>query len=330
MPGFLWAKDSAFRKDLAAFYKTPRDLDLQEKIIQDALALKFAPTLPAAAVSLRGQAKEALEKSQFKEAAQFLLTASKWAPWDAETYFDLAQSQENAALYPEAIQSLGLYLLAAPKAEDRQQVQDRIKELEDDNKKWMDGQIGRLDDDDAANALAARVAEMGSAARIEAPFLSKALRNNDEDVRVHAAFVLGQMGPVAADAIPALGDRLDDPQTMVRENAADALSQMGPGVVQVLPDLIDALKDEDANVRNSSSMALGNIGPGAAKAVPALIKVLRDGSSKVRGNAAYALGKIGPAAKDALPALEGLSNDDNPQVKKNAAWAVGQINAGAE
>lgn len=330
-PQSLWPKEtSSFKKDLLAFHKNPRDLDFREKIIQEVLAMKSAPSLPATAVSLKGQAKEASEKSQFKDAAQSLSIASDWAPWDAGIYSDLAQAQEKAEFYPEAVQSLTLYLLAAPKAEDRQQVQDRIGKLDDQNKKWMAGQIDRLDEDSVENALAARLVNMGPAARTEVPFLAKALRTNDDDIRSHAAMILGQMGHDAVPAIPALSARLDDPQTLVRENAAFALSKIGPEVVQVLPDLADSLRDDDVLVRNSVSCALGNIGPTAVKAVPALIKALKDPDPAVRANVAYALGKIGPGAKEALPALEGMSNEVDPTAKKNAAWAIKQINATAE
>lgn len=330
-PGWIWAGDSkAFQKDLSAFYKNPRDLDLQEKIIQDVLALKSPPALPSAAVSLKGEAKKALEDSKFKEAAESLLTASQWAPWNSGAYSDLAQAQEKAGLYPEALQSLDLYLLSAPKAEDRPQVQERIKKLDDENQKWMADQIRKLDDVDTANSLANRVVEMGPAAKAEVAFLIKTLRNNDDDTRAHAAFVLGQIKPPAAEALSPLAERLDDPQTVVRENASDALSKMGPGVVQVLPDLIDSLKDEDGNVRNNACIAIGNIGAAAVKAIPALVKVLKDGDSKVRGNSASALGRIGPGAKEALPALEGLSNDSNSVVKKNVAEAIQLINAAAD
>ncbi len=329
-PGFLWSKDSIFKKDLAAFHKNPRDGDLREKIIQEVLSMKSAPSLPSAAVSLKSQAKEASEKSQFKDAAQSLAKASDWAPWDPAIYSDLAQAQEKAEFYPEALQSLNLYLLAAPKAEDRQQVQDRIGKLSDENKKWMEDQIGHLDVDAVGNSLAARLAEMRMAAKIEVPFLVKALKNNDGDTRANAAQLLGQIGPDAASAIPALAERLDDPVTNVKEKASDALSKLGPGVVQVLPDLTYFLKNDDAFIRTSVAFALGNIGPGAAKAVPALAKALKDGDSRVRANAAYALAKIGPTAKEALPALEAMSNDSDPTAKKNAAVAVKQINSIAE
>jgi HEAT repeat protein len=329
-PGFLWPKGSSFKKDLTVFHKNPRNGDLREKIIQEVLSMKSSPALPSAAVSLKSQAKEDFEKSQFKEAAKALSLASDWAPWDAGTYSDLAQAQENAGFFPDAMQSLNLYLLASPQAEDRQKVQDRIGKLGEENKKWMADQIEHLDVEAVGNSLAARLVEMGPAAKIELPFLTQALKKNDEDTRANAAQLLGQMGPAAAPAIPALADRLDDPVTNVKEKASDALSKLGPSVVQVLPDLIDSLRDEDAFIRTSIAIALGNIGPGAAKAVPALAKALKDRDLRVRADAAYALAKIGPAAKDALPALEAMSNDSDPTARKNAAVAIKQINTKAE
>ncbi len=330
-PNPLWPKESSsFKKDLAAFHKNPRDLDLREKVIQDDLTMKPSAILPGAAVKWKAKAMEVFEKLQFKDAAQFLEKASELAPWDAGTYCDLAQAQEKSGLYPEAMQSLTLYLLAAPGANDRQQAQDRIKKMENENKKWMADQIEHLDVDSVGNSLAARLIEMGPVARTEVSFLSKALKNNDEDTRANAALLLGEIGPMAVSAIPALADRLDDPKPWVRGNAAFALSKVGPEVVQVLSVLVDSLRDDDANVRTSVSCALGNIGPAAEKAIPALTKALKDKDLKVRADAAYALGKIGHAAKDALPVLEEMSSDINPTAKKNAAWAIQQITATTE
>ncbi len=228
--------------------------------------------------------------------------------------------------YPEALQSLNLYLLAAPKAEDRPQVQDRIGKLGEENKKWMEDQISHLDVEAVGNSLAARLAGMRMAAKIEVPYLVKALKKNDDDTRANAAQLLGQIGPDADSAIPTLADRLDDAVTNVKEKASEALSKLGPDVVQVLPELMDSLRDDDAFIRTNAVIAFGNIGPGAAKAVQAL----KDRDFWVRADAAYALAKIGPAAKEALPALEAMSNDKDPTAKKNATVAIKQINTKAE
>jgi HEAT repeat protein len=327
-PALLWAKGSSnFKIDLGAYYKNTNDLTSREKVIQDVLAMKKAPALPKAAVPLKKAGEDALQKSQFKEAAKSLQTAGDWAPWDAGIYSDLAQAQEKAGLYPEAIQSLKLYAMAAPSAGDQKQVQDQIKKLDDENQHWMKAQIDHLDVDAVANSLTARLTEMGSAAQEEVPILAKALKNNDGGTRGNAAKMLGGIGPGAVAAIPALADRLDDPVSQVREDAADALIQVGPEAVQALAALKDALTDEDHNVRNSASCALGNIGPKAVPAVPALIKMLKDWNTNVRTNAANALGRIGPGAKDALPALEGLLKDPDPAVQKKVDWAVKQINS---
>lgn len=331
MPGFLWAQGaSSINKDLEVYYKNANDMAMKEKVIQDVLIMKKAPAIPKKAVQLRKEGEDALQKSQFKDAAQFLRKAANWAPWNAVLYTDLAQAQEKTGLYPEAIQSLNLYLLAAPEADDQNQVRDRIKKLDDENGQWMKAQIDHLEVDAVVSSLMTRLGEMGTAAQEEVPFLVKALKNNDIDTRANAALLLQAMGRQAVGAIPALADRLDDRDPRVRANAAFALSKMGPEVLQVLPTLMDSLTDDNADVRLSVSCALGNIGPAASKAVPDLAKALKDKDARVRADAAYALGTIGPAAKNVLPVLESLSNDKDPIVRKNAASAIEKINATTE
>ncbi len=51
-------------------------------------------------------------------------------PWLAEAYNNLGVAQDKAGLYGPAIQSLKLYLLAAPDASDAKPVKNLIYEIE--------------------------------------------------------------------------------------------------------------------------------------------------------------------------------------------------------
>ena len=97
--------------------------------------------------------------------------------------------------------------------------------------------------------------------------LIRALRHEDEEVRLEAAEALGEIGDSRAvePLIQALKDEDDD----VQWGAAEALGKMGERAVEPL---IQALKDK--NVRSLATFALGEIGD--SRAVEPLIQALKD------------------------------------------------------
>ncbi len=119
---------------LAELQDAPGDRELREKIIKLALKRKTAPAVPEEAERrlARGRAavKAAEGKEGFQRAVQEFQKATLAAPWLAEAYYNLGIVQDKAGDYTKAIQSLRLYLLAAPYAEDARAVKSLIYEIE--------------------------------------------------------------------------------------------------------------------------------------------------------------------------------------------------------
>jgi tetratricopeptide (TPR) repeat protein len=114
--------------------KNPNDNALREKIIKLAQAMKPAPQIPedAERYMARGAAalKAAKSQEEFQDAVIELAKASLAAPWLPEVYYNLGITQDKAGKYGEAIQSLKLYLVAAPDATDAKAVKNLIYEIE--------------------------------------------------------------------------------------------------------------------------------------------------------------------------------------------------------
>ena len=116
--------------------KNPGDNLLREKIIKIALGMKPAPAVPEEAERnmARGTAfaQKATESAGYKKAIVEFGAAANEAPWLALAYYNLGVVQEKAGFYVEAIQSLKFYLMAAPDAKNKRDVQNKIYALEVD------------------------------------------------------------------------------------------------------------------------------------------------------------------------------------------------------
>lgn len=110
------------------------DQRLREKIIALVQKVSPPPAIPdeARRFAVRGQiaVKEAKSQADYVDAAREFNRALRLAPWWAESYFNLAVAQEKAGQFTEAVRSLKLYLLAAPKAPDADKIKDQIYALE--------------------------------------------------------------------------------------------------------------------------------------------------------------------------------------------------------
>jgi HEAT repeat protein len=177
-----------------------------------------------------------------------------------------------------------------------------------------------------------------------------ALKDEDYEVRTHAAWVLGELkdsqtlshlifafndqsfnvrkyavGAVkklgTPEAIEALIHALSHKNQDVRLYAAWGLARLGYS--QGMENLISILnnKNEDSPLRDSAAKALGEIV--CQEAVPPLIECLQDEYSLVRRDAAEALGKIG-SVEAVQPLIERLG-DEEWNVRSNAAEALGKI-----
>ncbi len=141
-PGFAaQAKKTGTSPDTLKQYtddlkKNPSDKALREKIIKLALGMKPAPSIPEDAERsvVRGAAffQKASDNNGYKKAIAEFEAATNAAPWLAVAYYNLGVAQEKAGLYPEAIQSLKFYLMAAPDAKNARDVRNKIYALEVD------------------------------------------------------------------------------------------------------------------------------------------------------------------------------------------------------
>ena len=112
----------------------PNDTTLREKIIRHVQTMKIPPAIQEEAkrYMARGKAafKAAKEEKDFNEAAEEFKKALLAAPWLAEGYYNLGIVQDKAGQYAAAMDSLKLYIIAAPNAPDEEKVKELIYEIE--------------------------------------------------------------------------------------------------------------------------------------------------------------------------------------------------------
>jgi tetratricopeptide (TPR) repeat protein len=113
----------------------PLDVDqrLRERIIRLAWKLDPPPAVPEEAqqriTSAQMKSKSAQTREEVIAAASEFERALRLAPWFAGGYFSLGEWLEKLKLYPAAIRSFELYLLAAPAAQDAESVRNKISGL---------------------------------------------------------------------------------------------------------------------------------------------------------------------------------------------------------
>jgi HEAT repeat protein len=148
-------------------------------------------------------------------------------------------------------------------------------------------------DRDMRNSLIVNIKNIGKSAIKP---LAKALKDEDKEVRLNAAWTLCEMEgkeEVAEEIISALGDD----NWEVRDYIAKALGEVKG--VNAEKALVAAINDSDSRVRISIIYSLGKIG--SLEARKALVKLLEDGDMFVRYRAAFTLGKLGePVAIDEI------------------------------
>jgi len=107
---------------------------LQERIIKLVRNLNPPPAVPEDAYRrmARGEAffEAATNKEGLKRAANEFHAAARMAPWLPEVYRTLGIVQDKAGSYAKAIDTLELYLLAAPMAPDAREVRNYIYKIE--------------------------------------------------------------------------------------------------------------------------------------------------------------------------------------------------------
>jgi HEAT repeat protein len=82
------------------------------------------------------------------------------------------------------------------------------------------------------------------------------LKDEEGEVRWHAAWVLSKIASQAKDAVPALIEALKDEEGEVRRLAAKTLESMGSAVEIPVSVLKEALEDNEIEVRSFASRTL--------------------------------------------------------------------------
>ncbi len=160
------------------------------------------------------------------------------------------------------------------------------------------------------------------------PYLVKALKDDDPDVRAAAAVALGTLATVYCSSNSALGVLLEivkkDPCADARGAALFAIGEITFCSLdedeemiesEVVPVLIGAMGDEDAGVRAAAAFALGETQTESDAAFGVFVAALEDPEDDVRTVAAGALDNFGIKA---LPALIGALDDEEWSVVTNA------------
>lgn len=160
--------------------------ELQKKVIDLVLKRKSPPPDPEGLLRLEGRAEAAFEaatrKEDFLDAAEEYSKAIRLAPWKASYYYNRGLLLGKGERYSEAIKSLELYLLAAPQAKDRREVEKKIagfeyllqKSKEESKRKTAEarGRLTALIRDDPGRLSGDFIGALGQhpCCRIETPF----------------------------------------------------------------------------------------------------------------------------------------------------------------
>jgi HEAT repeat protein len=162
---------------------------------------------------------------------------------------------------------------------------------------------------------------LGSKASSAVQELTRAIQDEDRNVRTAAARALANVGGAAIPALIKLLKFGTTPEE--RRIAARALGNLRAIGVPALPILADSLRDPDEGVREATLIAIGEMG---APALPHLSNALRKSREwKARWLAAKGLQNLGIAAKPAIPSLVKALNDPNRSVQEEAALALASI-----
>jgi HEAT repeat protein len=176
----------------------------------------------------------------------------------------------------------------------------------------------------ASTALANAVSAGGiprTAPVAAVPLWLEQLKDNDANLRSHAAWGLGTIREQAELCVPALMRSLDDPSPAVQNASAKSLQDFGPAATEALPKLTNPFSSPNPNIRQAVAGALGAIGD--ARAVPILASGIHDPNDTVRIWTVGSLGSIGREPRISVPALVAALKDPNAMVRFKAAEVLG-------
>src|SRR5216683_1288056 len=199
----------------------------------------------------------------------------------------------------DVVPALLFAILSDPKEEVRQMAQSALDQMHVSQEKAIQLCCSQLGESSYAEAALRKSGQPAVSALIEA------LSTKEPATRVKAARTLGCLGEVAAAAAPALTKALHDNDPDVRLAAAKGLWNITK-TADVVPALVDLLKVKKATDLEAAETrrrflqtvmeALRRIGPPATVAVPALTAMTKDSNRHIRESALSALQVIAPAA----------------------------------
>ena len=164
---------------------------------------------------------------------------------------------------------------------------------------------------------------IGEPASKAAGALAEALRKDDERFfRQTVLWTLGRVKPSGKAPVAGLLEVIRGKNPVFRKQATDILGQLGK---EAVPLLLEALGDKDAAVRASVVAALKNIGPEPKTVIEPLTAIIKNGDSPGRTDALAVLEHLQQGAKPAMATLAASLRDGNKDVRASAAKALGKV-----
>jgi HEAT repeat protein len=156
--------------------------------------------------------------------------------------------------------------------------------------------------------------------------LAAQLDSVNVDQQIAAAEALAYMAEEARPAAVSLTRAVGDDNEEVREWVNSALEELGPPDVADADVLAGLLHDQNQDVRYWAATLLGRLEGDAAKTVPQLASILSSQADlQVRERAAWALGKIGPSAVSAVDELRKAADSNDARLARLANDSLDRI-----
>jgi HEAT repeat protein len=174
------------------------------------------------------------------------------------------------------------------------------------------------------------LSNLGKDAKPVEPAIARALRDDDEGVRLSALGCYEELPEVMSDneklaRLPELLRAAQDRDENIRNNAAVALRWYAGHGAEVAPVLIKGLHDPYIHGRMQMAKALARVDlPAGLKAglVPVVIEILKNPDDQVAYQAAELLGEMGAQPELAVPALAAAAQSTNTLVASTAKRAL--------
>jgi HEAT repeat protein len=188
--------------------------------------------------------------------------------------------------------------------------------------------------DGNAKVRKAAVSSLGTIGRFNGPeskkavpYLTKALSDDDPEIRRLSAYVLSLFGEASLPALPKLMDSLRDGPAKAQKEAARTLGGYGPAAISAVPLLLDKVKQErDLQLRGVAAKAVVRIDPSQLKTV---VGILEEGSlakdSGIRIFALQALLEVDDKRAYILPTLKRMQSDEIIDIQLMVAEAMENV-----